>query len=60
VHLVADQGEQAVLAEIREMRAAGMTMAGIASELNHRGITRRGGGRWDHAMVSRILARPAA
>jgi DNA invertase Pin-like site-specific DNA recombinase len=59
VHLVADQAEQAVLAEIREMRASGETLVNIAAELNRRGIQRRGNGRWDHGFISRLLKRAA-
>jgi DNA invertase Pin-like site-specific DNA recombinase len=59
VHLVDNPAEQAVLALIREMRAAGSTLQAIAAELNARGITRRGGGKWDHGFVSRLLSRAA-
>jgi DNA invertase Pin-like site-specific DNA recombinase len=59
VHLVECPAEQAVLAEIREMRAAGMSLLAISSELNRRGISRRGGGSWDHGFISRLLKRAA-
>jgi DNA invertase Pin-like site-specific DNA recombinase len=60
VHLEPDEGEQAVLDQIKTMRAAGRTLVDIASELNTRGIMRRGNGRWDHSFLSRLLSRQAA
>jgi DNA invertase Pin-like site-specific DNA recombinase len=60
VHLVACPAEQAVLAAIRDLRAAGRTLTSIATELNDRGIKRRGNGRWDHGFLSRLLSRPEA
>jgi DNA invertase Pin-like site-specific DNA recombinase len=60
VALVPNQTEQAVLSLIREMRAAGSTLQGIAAALDARGIHRRGGGSWDHGFISRLLSRAAA
>jgi DNA invertase Pin-like site-specific DNA recombinase len=57
--LVPDEAEQAVLAEIREMRAAGWKLQHIAADLNRRGIFRREGSRWDHRFVSTLLKRAA-
>jgi DNA invertase Pin-like site-specific DNA recombinase len=59
VHLVDNPSEQEVLAFIREMRADGMTLQAIASELNNRGIYRREGSKWDHRFVSTLLRRAA-
>jgi DNA invertase Pin-like site-specific DNA recombinase len=60
VHLVPDEAEQETLSLIRELRANGKTLQAVADELNSRGIKRRSGGLWDHAIISRLLARPAA
>jgi DNA invertase Pin-like site-specific DNA recombinase len=60
VHLVPCSAEQTVLAMIRTMRADGMTLQGIAAELNTRGIHRRSGGQWEHRFVSKLLSRKAA
>jgi DNA invertase Pin-like site-specific DNA recombinase len=60
VHLVPDEAEQAVLAEIKAMRASGATLKSIADTLNGRGIPRREGSQWDHQFVSLLLRRQAA
>ncbi len=52
--LVPNPIEQAVIEEIRRLKAAGETLRRIATELNARGIQRRGG-KWDHTVVSRLL-----
>jgi site-specific DNA recombinase len=57
--LVANEDEQEVLRLIRELRTDGVTLQGIACELQNRGIRRRGSGRWDHSFVSRLLKRAA-
>jgi DNA invertase Pin-like site-specific DNA recombinase len=57
--LVPCPAEQAVLLLVRELRTAGLTLAAIAADLNGRGIRRRGGGRWDHGFLSRLLKRAA-
>jgi site-specific DNA recombinase len=60
VALVEDAAEQAVLATIAELRAAGVSMRGIADELNSRGVATKNGGLWKHSSVQRILERKAA
>jgi site-specific DNA recombinase len=60
IMLVPCQEEQDVLAIIRELRTAGMTLMAIAAELNRRGIQRREGGAWEHTFISRILKKTAA
>jgi Resolvase, N terminal domain/Recombinase len=60
IMLIPCQKEQEVLVIIRELRTAGMTLMGIAAELNRRGIQRREGGPWEHTFISRILKKTAA
>ena len=55
IMLVPCQAEQEVLATIRDLRTAGMTLMAIAAELNARGIQKREGGQWEHTFVSRLL-----
>jgi DNA invertase Pin-like site-specific DNA recombinase len=51
-------GEQAIIDEIRTMRAKNMIIGDIADNLNQRGVpTRYPGGRWHPTMISRILRR---
>lgn len=47
--------ELEVIALIRDLRAGGMTLEGIAAELNSRGIRRRGGSPWVYQFVARLL-----
>jgi DNA invertase Pin-like site-specific DNA recombinase len=54
--LVEDPAEQATLARMRELRAAGASLQVIADTLNADGIaTKRGTGRWHPATVARCL-----
>ncbi len=58
VQLVPIEAEQAVLAEIRTMRAEGQTYRAIAAELALRGVpTKQNRGRWAHQAVARIVKR---
>lgn len=56
VHLLDHPAEQAVIATVRELRRAGLSTRCIAAELNHRGLTNRAGGAFQHTQVCRILA----
>ncbi len=57
--LVANPVETATLATIRELRAGGLSLRGIASELDRRSIRpKKGGERWSHNAVARVLGRP--
>jgi site-specific DNA recombinase len=51
--------EQRILTLMKELRASGMTLAAIASELTTRGIARREGGRWNAQYVHVVLKRAA-
>lgn len=53
--LVPDPSEQAVLARIRGLRGDGMSLRGIASTLNSKGVPTKRGGRWHPYGVSRVL-----
>ena len=59
--LVAVEAEQAVLAEIRAARAAGMSLREIAGILTDRKVaTKKGKARWTHTAVASILRRAEA
>lgn len=58
IALVPNESEQAVIADIRTMRANGRTLKQIAGELTKRGVrTKSGGDRWSHQTVHRIVKR---
>jgi site-specific DNA recombinase len=57
--LVPCPAEQEVLVLMKTLRAGGMTLVEIASELTARGIERREGGTWDHGYISRLLKKTA-
>jgi DNA invertase Pin-like site-specific DNA recombinase len=57
--LVPCQAEQEVLALMKTLRASGMTLDGIAGELNRRGVQRREGAAWEHSYISRLLKKTA-
>jgi DNA invertase Pin-like site-specific DNA recombinase len=54
-HVEPDPGEQAVLAEIHNLRRCGQTLRGIAATLNHRALRTRRGSAWRLEHVARIL-----
>jgi DNA invertase Pin-like site-specific DNA recombinase len=58
--LVAVPDEQAALARIRELRAAGNSVRAIAEQLTGEGFTPKRGGRWHPETIRRILARDPA
>jgi|TARA_Y100000310_G_scaffold89288_1_gene86399 DNA invertase Pin-like site-specific DNA recombinase len=61
VSLVENPQEQAALQIIHELHADGMSLRAIASELNARKITTKGGTKsWSHTTVQRIVKRLAA
>ena len=57
--LVENSAEQAVIADIRAMRAGGMRLQRIARALTTRGVPTKTGrsDRWSHQAVARIIAR---
>ncbi len=58
IALVPNESEQAVIADIRTMRANGKTLKQIAGELTKRGVrTKSGRERWSHQTVHRIVKR---
>lgn len=54
--LVAHAAEQQVLAVLRELQQAGLTLRGIALELNRQGFTTRRGSAWRHQYVAALVA----
>jgi hypothetical protein len=57
--LIPQEDEQLVLVRLRELRAAGYTVRGVAEVLNSQGFRTRRGGRWYHQYVIQQLARKA-
>lgn len=60
VHLVELDGEQAVIAAIRELRAAGLSLRAIVAELGKRGMVSRTGKALGLTQVARITTECAA
>jgi DNA invertase Pin-like site-specific DNA recombinase len=58
--LEADEAEQAVLAVVGELRAAGLSHRAIVGELGARGLVSRAGRPFAKTQVTRMLARAAA
>lgn len=58
VHLEADPAEAEAVRVVHELRAAGVSIRGIAVELDARGVPARGG-RWHPTTVARLLRRAA-
>jgi DNA invertase Pin-like site-specific DNA recombinase len=55
-----NQTEQAILAQIRELRLSGMSIREIAKELNDRGTFNRNGNRWNHESIRNAMTKIAA
>lgn len=53
----ADAFAERMRREVRGMQAEGMTVAAMVKELNEKGITASGGGRWQSAQLGRVIAR---
>ena len=58
--LIEVEKESAIVAEILVLREQGHTLAGIAGQLNTRGIKSKRGGRWYASSVSYLINRQAA
>lgn len=56
VALVTEPDEQAVIAEARRLRAAGLSLRGVAGELDRRGFRSRTGRAFDAQQVRRMVA----
>lgn len=56
VHLVEHDGEQAVIAAIRERRAAGLSLRAIVAQLDKRGLVSRTGKALGLTQVAKIAA----
>lgn len=53
--LLYDEGEQTVIREARELRAAGLSIRGVAAELERRGFLSRTGRAFMPTQVARML-----
>ena len=54
------EGEQSVIARMRELRKTGLGFDRIAAALNSEGLKPRAGERWHGVVVNRILANVAS
>src|SRR5512135_115861 len=59
VNLVEDEVEREAIAIVRQLRADGLSIRGIAGEMNRRGIPTKGASRWHATAVQRLLASAA-
>ena len=58
VTLILNESEQAVIADIKAMRAAGKTLKAIAETLTKQGVpTKNGKQQWSHSTIAQILNR---
>ncbi len=55
VHMVDDDGEQAVLSAVRSMRAAGLTLRGVVAECRQRGFLSRTGRPFALTQIARMV-----
>jgi site-specific DNA recombinase len=56
VHLEADPAEMTVIAAVRELRAAGLSLRAVAAQLEKRGMLPREGAKWDPKQLARQVA----
>lgn len=55
MHLEMEPGEQAVVEQVRAMKAGGSTLRSITAELNRRGFTTRRGTAWRFQYVAQVV-----
>jgi DNA invertase Pin-like site-specific DNA recombinase len=60
VKLVPNEAQQAVIAQIKELRTAGHSLREIAQELNRQGVPTQKGRTWSHNSVDAVTKRIAA
>ena len=60
VHLEEDEAEQSILEQIRELMAKKLSTRKIAEEMNRRGAFNRGGSKWNHGSIHRVMMKIAA
>lgn len=59
ITLEKNETEQEILSIIRKLRAGGMSLRDIATELNTMGVSPKGGKKWVHTSIKSILDRAA-
>jgi DNA invertase Pin-like site-specific DNA recombinase len=60
IHLEPDPNELSILEQIFDLRKEGLSTRKIAEEMNQRGAFNRGGGKWNHASMHRMILKIAA
>ena len=56
-NLIVNAHEQEIMKRAQGWRAQGWALSAIATRLNEQGFRTRGGGKYDHSLVSRVLLR---
>lgn len=57
VHLEDDPSEQATLRQVATLKASGLSLRRIAHDLNHTGLRKRDGSRWNHINLHTLCTR---
>lgn len=60
INIEPDDYEQSILNQINDLKATGLSVRKIADELNVRGVFNRGGAKWNHASIHRVMMKMAA
>ncbi len=60
VHIEKDGREKAILKQIQDLMEEGLSTRKIAAEMNRRGAFNRGGSKWNHGSIHRVMTKIAA
>lgn len=60
INIEPDEQEQAILQQITDLKADGLSTRKIAEEMNRRGAFNRGEAKWNHASIHRAMTKIAA
>ncbi len=60
IHIEKDQAEQLILKQIMDLMEQGLSTRKLAAEMNRRGAFNRGGSKWNHASIHRVMTKMAA
>jgi len=60
IHIEKDESEQSILEQIRDLMREGLSTRKLAAEMNRRGAFNRGGAKWNHASIHRVMTKIAA
>ena len=60
IHIEKDESEQSILEQIRDLMRERLSTRKLAAEMNRRGAFNRGGAKWNHASIHRVMTKIAA